>query len=71
MIVDWSRYNEVIKSIEDVQDQAVQSILTVLGKASDVRMETPVDTQAPAHLGIGAPLPAVTFPDDDVDSMTS
>ncbi|TCD60994.1 hypothetical protein EIP91_009186 [Steccherinum ochraceum] len=48
---EWTRYNEVLKAIREAQFQAVQAILTVLGKKSEIRIDMPVDMQAPAHLG--------------------
>ncbi|KAH8105344.1 SAC3/GANP/Nin1/mts3/eIF-3 p25 family-domain-containing protein [Cristinia sonorae] len=50
---DWTRYGDVLKALSEAQRQAVSGILSVLGVHQDVQIEIPVDTEAPAHLGIG------------------
>lgn len=54
LIVDWARYGDVMRSIEEVQSILASEVLQLLGKPSDVHIDVPVDLQTPSHLGAGS-----------------
>lgn len=49
--MDWTRYGEVSRSLEDVQNAFLKELLVLLDGPTDATVETPVDLEAPAHLG--------------------
>ncbi|KAI0942263.1 hypothetical protein AcW1_002940 [Taiwanofungus camphoratus] len=51
--LDWFRYGHVLQAIKELQSQIVRCILTLLGDPCDVVVHTPVDLEAPPHLGQG------------------
>ncbi|THG98161.1 hypothetical protein EW026_g3979 [Hermanssonia centrifuga] len=49
--LDWSRYGEVVRSVEEVQTTLVQELLGLLHVPFDARVEMSVDLHDHAHLG--------------------
>ena len=50
-LVDWTRYGEATRSLEDVNNAFLVELMQLLDGPSDVSLEIPVDLEAPAHLG--------------------
>lgn len=48
--LDWTRYGEVTRSFEDVQNALLRELLSLLDAPIDVKVEIPIDLDDSAHL---------------------
>lgn len=48
--LDWTRYGEVVRSLEDVQNALLRELLSLLDGPRDIKVDLPVDFDDSAHL---------------------
>lgn len=51
--MDWARYGEVVRSLEEAQNMLLEEVLALVGGPSGVVTDAPIEFDAPAHMGAG------------------